>query len=602
MAGVAAAAATATVAAGAWAWCARRLRDVASSRLARATTIRRCLDAVRLQQQCDECVCPEGGDIKGSDGGECSCWRCAKDPKGERQQHGGGGAEAWAALDAHVLLWAAEFPFLGSLGFYHALLRGLASTPGDLPGLSVYFGGLLDGAAGVGVEEDAGALSDTLLVTALAAPMQHHTAIGASSDRQALVVAALVVEPCRLVEKFGFRPLSEDERQATFTVWRAVAQRLGVRRVPSTYAAAEAMVDAQRQRQCGEDADVRHDPPPATTHARRAALAAVDSFLRTALPPVLSRAVFWELQVVGRGGTPLLLPLARALVHATVDPGVRRALGIPDPGPLARWAAHAVLAAHAIVVRNWLAPADLERIGGAAGRPPSLAPAARIAVSALATPHALQQQQQRQQPKLQKPQQQEKQRAQDQRRHSRSRSRRRSYSDLPPPQPPYVAGAMRTPRPVPAVLRCEPSRTPVPLLPTQQVMAEAEMVATATTKRRRSLYVLPPDAAPLSSKLRGGSGGLKLRADLAATATANAAAGATAINDPEPRRRDTSGEPKARQSQALESRAVAETNTEAILLRRGEVLVTGAVAGRRLSSGDGVCAEPVLIVASSTEA
>ena len=53
------------------------------------------------------------------------------------------------------------------------------------------------------------------------------------------VLSTFVYEPVRWITRFGWRPLVEQERQATYVYWREVGRRMGIKDIPPSYAAFE---------------------------------------------------------------------------------------------------------------------------------------------------------------------------------------------------------------------------------------------------------------------------------------------------------------------------------------------------------------------------
>src|SRR5206468_7386433 len=49
------------------------------------------------------------------------------------------------------------------------------------------------------------------------------------------VLSTFVFEPIRWNARFGWRPLVDHERQATFHFWREVGRRMAIRDIPETY-------------------------------------------------------------------------------------------------------------------------------------------------------------------------------------------------------------------------------------------------------------------------------------------------------------------------------------------------------------------------------
>jgi hypothetical protein len=134
------------------------------------------------------------------------------------------------------------------------------------------------------------------------------------------VLSTFVFEPIRWNERFGWRPLVEQERQAAFHFWRAVGKRMAIAEIPERYAELERFNDEY------ERTRFRY----AESNARVAA-ASRDMFLA------------WFPGVPKRFGT-----LAMA---AVMDERLRRAIGFPRPrGALVR-AVESSLRARAAAVR-----------------------------------------------------------------------------------------------------------------------------------------------------------------------------------------------------------------------------------------------------------
>jgi hypothetical protein len=134
------------------------------------------------------------------------------------------------------------------------------------------------------------------------------------------VLSTMVLEPFRWNERFGWRPLIEAERLATFHLWRRVGGMMGIRDIPETLAG----LDAFNRR--FEQERFRY-----TDEARRVGSATRDLFLS------------WFPWLPKRIG-------ARA-VHALLDDSLLDAFGFPRPTAAERAAVEAALRARARVVR-----------------------------------------------------------------------------------------------------------------------------------------------------------------------------------------------------------------------------------------------------------
>jgi len=134
------------------------------------------------------------------------------------------------------------------------------------------------------------------------------------------VLSTFVFEPIRWNERFGWRPLVEQERQAAFHFWRAVGKRMAIAEIPERYE------DLERFNEDYERTRFRY----AESNARVAA-ASRDMFLA------------WFPGLPKRFGT--------LAIAAVMDEGLRRAIGFPRPsGALVR-AVESSLRGRAVVVR-----------------------------------------------------------------------------------------------------------------------------------------------------------------------------------------------------------------------------------------------------------
>ncbi|KAJ3146345.1 hypothetical protein HK101_002341, partial [Irineochytrium annulatum] len=149
-------------------------------------------------------------------------------------------------------------------------------------------------------------------------------------EEQVYVIAVLAVEPCRWVDRYGYRRLSEREKEATVTVWRDLGYRMGITNIPPTYNSLSSYLDAYEH---------LHAQPHPTSSTL--AHEGIDRLIRACLPVVL---------------TERLMPLARELARCLVDENTRKCLRLPEPHPVARWGCHAVLILHGLVVRHLMLP------------------------------------------------------------------------------------------------------------------------------------------------------------------------------------------------------------------------------------------------------
>lgn len=69
---------------------------------------------------------------------------------------------------------------------------------------------------------------------------QIHGRFQISNEDLLYVLSTFIYEPVRWIEKFGWRPMVEQERLATFYCWREIGKRMGIKAIPETYEGLEA--------------------------------------------------------------------------------------------------------------------------------------------------------------------------------------------------------------------------------------------------------------------------------------------------------------------------------------------------------------------------
>jgi ER-bound oxygenase mpaB/B'/Rubber oxygenase, catalytic domain len=129
---------------------------------------------------------------------------------------------------------------------------------------------------------------------------QIHGRFAIDNDDFLYVLSTMVFEPIRWNARFGWRPLVDAEKLATFYFWREVGRLMGIRRLPDSYGDFERFnVDFESERFAYSEA------------GHRVAEATRELFL---------------------GWFPLLpRSLGRPVVHALLDEPLLDALGLPHP-------------------------------------------------------------------------------------------------------------------------------------------------------------------------------------------------------------------------------------------------------------------------------
>jgi hypothetical protein len=149
---------------------------------------------------------------------------------------------------------------------------------------------------------------------------QVHGRFAIANDDFLYVLSTMVFEPIRWNARFGWRPLIETEKLATFFFWREVGQRMAIRDIPERYEDFELFnVGFERER-------FAH-----TAAGARVAAATRDMFLDW-FPGLPKR-------------------LGRPLIYALLDEPLLDALGFPHPSPRLRQTATAALRARSLAVR-----------------------------------------------------------------------------------------------------------------------------------------------------------------------------------------------------------------------------------------------------------
>ncbi|HWB22042.1 MAG TPA: hypothetical protein VG652_04055 [Gaiellaceae bacterium] len=149
---------------------------------------------------------------------------------------------------------------------------------------------------------------------------QIHGRFEIANEDYLYVLSTMVFEPIRWNRRFGWRPLIETERLATFYFWREVGKRMAIRDIPESYEELEAFnVEFERARFGYTEAGAR------------VAAATRDLFLSW-LPGLPKR-------------------VGRPLVHALFDDPLLDALGFRRPSPFLRRTVEAAVRGRSRAVR-----------------------------------------------------------------------------------------------------------------------------------------------------------------------------------------------------------------------------------------------------------
>lgn len=141
------------------------------------------------------------------------------------------------------------------------------------------------------------------------------------NDEYLYTLSAFIFEPIRWIDRFGWRPMLPQERQAAYVYWREVGRRMGIRDIPESYEAFDQFNRAYEQEHF-----------TFAESNRRLALATRQLYLSWFLPRPL-----W--------------PLAEPVLNATMDDRMLDALGFTRPPGWLRRAVEAALRLRARAMR-----------------------------------------------------------------------------------------------------------------------------------------------------------------------------------------------------------------------------------------------------------
>lgn len=148
-----------------------------------------------------------------------------------------------------------------------------------------------------------------------------HRPFGLANEDLLYVLATFVVCPVRWIAQYGWRSLADHEIGAAVAYYRVTGRLMGIRQIPATYQEFEHYLDSYQR-----------DRWQPTAEGRRLAASLIS---------------------VIAGWFPLpARPAVRRLVAAALDPPLRQALGLPDPGGLTRAIVRAALRARAALLRR----------------------------------------------------------------------------------------------------------------------------------------------------------------------------------------------------------------------------------------------------------
>jgi hypothetical protein len=163
-----------------------------------------------------------------------------------------------------------------------------------------------------------------------------HAAWSIRNEDYGWVLSNWFLPGLQIIDRYGWRPVTEAERQAVVDWHRELGIRMGVRDLPGSAAGFEALARAYEQ----------------------------DNLRDSAAGQQLRAAVF---AVAVRDLPEWLRPLGPRMVAVLMEASVRAALNLPSPGAVVRGCMQGLLRARA-VVRRWRGPAQPWFVPGARRR------------------------------------------------------------------------------------------------------------------------------------------------------------------------------------------------------------------------------------------
>lgn len=234
--------------------------------------------------------------------------------------------ERWEELYQRTMLW--EFPNEALLGFQLAFYRPFA-----VPRMAEILTGT--GQFVQSTEKrsyDTGLIMYEILHAGLDSPVAHqmvaminrmHRKYDIEAEDFTYILNAFIVVPLRHIDRVGWRPLLDIEREASWRFYQSLGHLMGISAIPTSFRAAERMLDDYEQRMC------------ATSPQGRELGAAVLRVLRRRLPlplrPIAGRvnaALIGDPLVSGAIGLPpagAVQTLMTSLAHVTAALTRRRA-------------------------------------------------------------------------------------------------------------------------------------------------------------------------------------------------------------------------------------------------------------------------------------
>jgi ER-bound oxygenase mpaB/B'/Rubber oxygenase, catalytic domain len=156
--------------------------------------------------------------------------------------------------------------------------------------------------------------------TALRRINRAHSHYRIPGDDMLYVLSTFVLDPVRWIDRYGWRPLLTEEREAAYFFYREVGRRMDIGDIPAGYAELEQFSDGYAQRLRPTDAS------------------------RELAEHVLGLVATWFPRPVRRP--------VRAMLPAAFDDQLLRGLGLPAPRRWQRRLAEGALAARAAAVRR----------------------------------------------------------------------------------------------------------------------------------------------------------------------------------------------------------------------------------------------------------
>ncbi|KAJ7204684.1 hypothetical protein GGX14DRAFT_368409 [Mycena pura] len=163
-----------------------------------------------------------------------------------------------------------------------------------------------------------------------------------SNDDLLYTMSVFIFQPAQFMERCDWRPLSQEELECLFILWKEIGKRMGIQDIPLT---------VEDLREWSQNYEIQHMVP--SEASRQLAQIAMDS-IRRRVPNI-----------------PGLRRLVSSLFICLMDERLRNAMMLPAQPALAHWTVNFFCSTRAMIIRHWCLPRRKPRAYVALKNPPS---------------------------------------------------------------------------------------------------------------------------------------------------------------------------------------------------------------------------------------